>query len=480
MKLSGFTLCSLLAVSAVSASVLHLVPGNDDAHEHLVKRHGFVRRQAAQSGPTASNEADFAKIKDPKQQCAVYGVPEITQMQDQGVIPTGGEPATIQQKDAEAQKIWKDIQDSGIIPNDVQVKKQQGSEPHMGIDSSSYNAQEDPDCWWSASTCKTPKHKNPGMMEDLYTCPEPDTWGLTFDDGPNCSHNAFYDFLAENKLRATLFYIGTNVLNHPYQAQRGIADGHDICVHTWSHRYMTTFESDQVFAELYYTARLIKQVMGVTPTCWRPPYGDVDDRVRAIAAGLGLRTILWEEDTNDWQIQPSGAKPTSVIDQNYQSIIGKAGSESPIVLTHEIVSATMKEFMKMYPKVKEAYKNVVPLTACQNITQPYPEDQLKYPNFKDFTGGNIAPSGLPDGQSMKVDPNAKFEPVALDQQAKNGYGYGDPKSGSGGGGDSSSSSSSGGSGSDSEEGSSAAAALSTSFASTAALFVAGAVAIAVI
>lgn len=37
----------------------------------------------------------------------------------------------------------------------------------------------------------------------------------------------------------------------------------------------------------------IKDVMGVTPTCWRPPYGDVDDRVRAIAQGLGLRTYMW-------------------------------------------------------------------------------------------------------------------------------------------------------------------------------------------
>lgn len=31
----------------------------------------------------------------------------------------------------------------------------------------------------------------------------------------------------------------------------------------------------------------------------RPPYGDVDDRIRAIAQGMGLQTIMWSDDTND-------------------------------------------------------------------------------------------------------------------------------------------------------------------------------------
>lgn len=56
---------------------------------------------------------------------------------------------------------------------------------------------------------------------------------------------------------------------------------------------MTALTTNQAFAELYYTMMIIKDVMGITPTCWRPPYGDVDDRIRAIAQGLGLRTYMW-------------------------------------------------------------------------------------------------------------------------------------------------------------------------------------------
>ena len=53
--------------------------------------------------------------------------------------------------------------------------------------------------------------------------------GHAFDDGPNCSHNAFYDYLASQKQKATFFYIGRNVINWPLQAKRAIADGHEVC-----------------------------------------------------------------------------------------------------------------------------------------------------------------------------------------------------------------------------------------------------------
>lgn len=56
---------------------------------------------------------------------------------------------------------------------------------------------------------------------------------------------------------------------------------------------MTALTDDQAFAELYYTIKIIKDVMGITVTCWRPPYGDVDDRIRAIAQSIGLRTYMW-------------------------------------------------------------------------------------------------------------------------------------------------------------------------------------------
>ncbi len=53
--------------------------------------------------------------------------------------------------------------------------------------------------------------------------------GYAFDDGPNCTHNAFYNYLSSQGQKATMFYIGSSVLDWPLEAQRAIADGHEIC-----------------------------------------------------------------------------------------------------------------------------------------------------------------------------------------------------------------------------------------------------------
>lgn len=424
MQLSTKFLIVALLVANVSASLHEAQP-----HLRLVRR-----------AQPPTDAASAAKLKDSDQppDCLSYNDQAVSTLLKQKKLPKPSQIASIQDGDDEAQQVWKEIQDSGIIPKNVKQKQAQtgqGGETNMGVEQGGYDANSDPDCWWTAGKCTTPKHKHKGMMPDLYKCDEPDTYGLTFDDGPHCAHNELYDLLKNEKLKATMFYIGTNVANFPFQAQRGIADGHDLCVHTWAHRYMTTLTDEQVFAELFYTARAIKYVTGVTPSCWRPPFGDVDDRVRGIASGLGLRTILWEEDTNDWKIGDGATKPQ--VEDNYKKIAGMAGQKSPIVLAHELNPDTMKMFVKMEPTIKKAYKNVVPLTACLNVTKPYVED-ITYPDFSEFTSGNIDAKGLPSIDSIKTDPNSDYKAVSLDQM-KEGFAHiGQSKGGNSNGGSGSS------------------------------------------
>lgn len=64
----------------------------------------------------------------------------------------------------------------------------------------------------------------------MSSVPEPKTIGYGFDDGPNCSHNAFYDYLQSKNQKATMYFIGSNVMDWPLEAQRALTDGHEICV----------------------------------------------------------------------------------------------------------------------------------------------------------------------------------------------------------------------------------------------------------
>ncbi|KAI8091727.1 chitin deacetylase 1 [Thamnidium elegans] len=271
-----------------------------------------------------------------------------------------------------------------------------------GLDMTGYDNVNDPACWWSSTTCKTPK--TAGINGDLYACPEPEVWGITFDDGPNCSHNAFYDFLEKEKQKATMFYIGSNVVNWPYGALRGVKDGHHIAGHTWSHKMMTTLTNQEVLAELYYTQKAIKHVTGVTPKHWRPALGDLDDRVRWIATQLDLTAILWNLDTFDWAANVQAGVTEQTVDDHYQEYIkmgtnGTFANSGNIVLSHEINAMTMNFFMKHYPAIKKAYTHVMDVATCMNITQPYAENAVVFPTFDQAVGtsSNSSSSGTIPG-----------------------------------------------------------------------------------
>ncbi|GAA5835058.1 hypothetical protein JCM11251_000150 [Rhodosporidiobolus azoricus] len=252
-----------------------------------------------------------------------------------------------------------------------------------------YNYAADPDCWWSGNGCTTPKLK--GLAKDVTVCNEPNTWGYTLDDGPNCTHNAFFDYLQSIEQKATLFYIGSNVLDWPLEAQRGLADGHEICAHTWSHHYMTSLTNEQAFAELYFSKKAIKDILGVTVRCWRPPFGDVDDRIRYIAKQLDMETIVWLDDTHDWQWTTIGQP---AVQKNYDAIFaqqkqGKYNAHGTIVLSHEINAGTMNLSMKNLPQMREQFTGgVMPVAVCRNNTQPYLEQSsYTYPNYAQWAVG---------------------------------------------------------------------------------------------
>lgn len=145
---------------------------------------------------------------------------------------------------------------------------------------------------------------------------------------------------------------------------------------------MTTLTNAEVVAELYWTLRAIKEATGITPRCWRPPQGDVDDRVRAIAWQMGMHTILWDKDTQDWNLQAPGGGYLSPgqVDKKFSKWLREQKSQThgTVVLQHELNSATIRMAEKWLPKIKNNFK-VVPASACNEVTRPYWEEDVMYP-----------------------------------------------------------------------------------------------------
>ncbi|KAH7905995.1 carbohydrate esterase family 4 protein [Hygrophoropsis aurantiaca] len=377
-----------------------------------------------------TTEQGEAQITDPSLECSPYSYAPVSNALSS--FPAMYQPATIVASDYAAQEKYQSM--IGQIPNIAPKGTQPAS--LMGDFSGLSYPNSDPDCWWTDTKCTTPKLA--GLSPDITSLPEPDTLGYGFDDGPSCSHNAFYDYLQENNQKATMFYIGSNVMSSPLEAQRALADGHEVCVHTWSHRYMTSLTNEQVFAEFYYSEDLqaIKLVVGVTPTCWRPPFGDVDDRVRAFANAFGLRTIVWQYDSNDWR-EGTGGYTAANVDSNYEALIAMAqngtySTAGTTMLTHELNNFTMSEAVKFLDQLKSAFKYLVPIGVALNQTQPYVETNYSLPSFAQYISGTTTVSGGSGASSTSSSSSATASSSGAGQSSSTGSGSGSGQKTTGG------------------------------------------------
>lgn len=196
-------------------------------------------------------------------------------------------------------------------------------------------------CWWTCGGCTS--------EDDISECNEPNHWGLTFDDGPGNYTANLLQYLDQENLKATFFVVGSRVLSFPHTLQTQYVGGHQIAVHTWSHKALTTLTTEEVVAELGWTKKVIRDTLGVTPTHFRPPFGDIDNRVRDIAKAMGLTAVMWTRapsglafNTQDFDINGGTATVQQVL-FNWKSILGSLPSLSKgfIVLEHDLFQAAI-------------------------------------------------------------------------------------------------------------------------------------------
>ncbi|PWN23700.1 glycoside hydrolase/deacetylase [Microstroma glucosiphilum] len=198
---------------------------------------------------------------------------------------------------------------------------------------------------------------------DIADAPE-GVWGVDFDDGPVGQSVNLYKYLQSQNQSATHFLIGTNIATHQDAFDQLAQMDQQMAVHTWSHSLQTALTNEQVLGELAWTMQIIYDRSGKIPNLWRPPQGDVDNRVRAIAEEvLGLQCVLWVADSNDWCLgadYKTECPPDNTIGASYESVASYikthvTGSKSPgiILLEHEIEAPSLSLFQGYYPTLRE-------------------------------------------------------------------------------------------------------------------------------
>lgn len=121
---------------------------------------------------------------------------------------------------------------------------------------------------------------------------------LTFDDGPSRNVTPMVlDTLKRHGAHATFFVLGPNVSANPGLVRRAVAEGHCIGSHGWSHS--SRIGPVAAATEIRRTAEAVRKACGVTPTCFRPPYGITRNGYVFAAAAQRYSIWLWSISSAD-------------------------------------------------------------------------------------------------------------------------------------------------------------------------------------
>lgn len=161
---------------------------------------------------------------------------------------------------------------------------------------------------------------------------------LTFDDGPSEEYTPqVLKILKNHQVKATFFLVGKRVEKRCDLVKQIAREGHEIGNHTYNHPFLWNFDEQGQRQEIERTQKIIQEcLIGIepptynSPSWFRAPYAAQNETTKRVANQLGLHTVLWTIDTNDWQ---KNSTPSSIINAAINTN-GRA-----IILMHDATEA---------------------------------------------------------------------------------------------------------------------------------------------
>lgn len=154
-----------------------------------------------------------------------------------------------------------------------------------------------------------------GQWGGVFLAPEAETPTiyLTFDFGYETGYSAaILDTLKEKNAPATFFVVGSYAKNNAETVERMLAEGHTVGSHSATHKDMTTLPDEEARAEITGFNDQFAQQFGVTPTLFRFPEGVFSQRLLALAANEGMRSVFWSYAYADWDANAQPDKAESL------------------------------------------------------------------------------------------------------------------------------------------------------------------------
>lgn len=154
-----------------------------------------------------------------------------------------------------------------------------------------------------------------GQWGGVFLAPETETPTiyLTFDFGYETGYSAaILDTLKKKNAPATFFVVGSYAKNNAETVERMLAEGHTVGSHSATHKDMTALSDEEARAEITDFNAQFAQQFGVTPTLFRFPEGVFSQRLLALAANEGMRSVFWSYAYADWDANAQPDKAESL------------------------------------------------------------------------------------------------------------------------------------------------------------------------
>jgi peptidoglycan/xylan/chitin deacetylase (PgdA/CDA1 family) len=138
---------------------------------------------------------------------------------------------------------------------------------------------------------------------------------LTFDDGPSSYTPGVVAVLKHFHVPATFFEIGQQIPSYASFTLSIVAAGYWAEDHTLTHPNLNALSPADQDNELTAAAHNLTSAGAPFPRLFRPPYGDYDANVLSTARQLGMLTVLWTIDTEDYTLPGSPRIADTVLSQ---------------------------------------------------------------------------------------------------------------------------------------------------------------------
>ncbi|HKS01544.1 MAG TPA: polysaccharide deacetylase family protein, partial [Arthrobacter sp.] len=230
---------------------------------------------------------------------------------------------------------------------------------------------------------------NRSFVIDKYGKPADHQLMLTFDDGPDPRFTPeLLDLLSKEKVPATFFEIGENVVKFPDVFKRVIREGHMVGNHTMFHSDFWAHDDYYNREAIVGTDRVMRATDNYATRLFRIPTGDPENNTLALlqAQQLGFLHVDMDLDTLDWERAPGEPVPLPNLD-----------GKGHIVLLHDgggDRTATVNMLKTLIPRAKAlgyTFSTLQPLLASEYVPQQTAPEADDYLTLATYTGILVAP-----------------------------------------------------------------------------------------